>query len=87
MYLDYAENQAHKGVVMYMKDWVGKLDAFLQFNEEAILKHQGTVSNKVALALAESEFEKYRVLQDKMVVSDFDKIRQQLKVKTKKTQE
>ncbi|MFH2143109.1 MAG: virulence RhuM family protein [Bacteroidota bacterium] len=73
MYLDYAENQAQKGVVMYMKDWVEKLDAFLQFNEEAVLKHQGKVSHKVALALAESEFEKYRIAQDKLIESDFDK--------------
>lgn len=51
MYLDYAENQASKGVVMYMKDWVQKLDAFLQFNEEAILKNAGTVTHEVALAL------------------------------------
>ena len=73
MYLDYAENQALKGVVMYMKDWIGKLDAFLQFNEEAVLKHQGKVSHEVALVLAEQEFEKYRIAQDKLIVSDFDK--------------
>jgi hypothetical protein len=73
MYLDYAESQALKGVVMYMKDWITKLDAFLQFNEEAVLKHQGKVSHEVALALAESEFEKYRIVQDKLMVSDFDK--------------
>jgi len=72
MYLDYAESQAQKGVVMYMKDWVGKLDAFLKFNEEAVLEHQGTVSHEVALALAETEFEKYRIVQDKLMVSDFD---------------
>lgn len=42
MYLDFAENQALKGVVMYMKDWILKLDAFLQFNEEAVLKHYCT---------------------------------------------
>jgi len=72
MYLDYAENQAVKGAVMYMKDWVKKLDAFLQFNEEAILKHQGKVSHEVALALAETEFEKYRIIQDKLMVTDFD---------------
>jgi hypothetical protein len=72
MYLDYAENQAQKGTVMFMKDWVLKLNAFLQFNEEAVLKHQGTVSHEVALALAESEYEKYRLIQDKMIVSDFD---------------
>ena len=73
MYLDYAESQARKGVVMYMKDWVMKLDAFLQFNEEAILKHQGKVSHEVALALAENEFEKYRIAQNKLLESDFDK--------------
>lgn len=74
MYLDYAENQARKGVVMYMRDWVEKLDAFLQFNEEAVLKDQGRVSHEVALALAESEFEKYRIVQDKLMESDFDKV-------------
>jgi hypothetical protein len=73
MYLDYAENQAMKGVVMYMRDWITKLDAFLQFNEEAILNHQGKVSHEIALALAESEYEKYRIVQDKLLESDFDK--------------
>jgi hypothetical protein len=72
MYLDYAENQAQKGVVLFMKDWVLKLDAFLQFNEESVLNHQGKVSHEVALALAESEYEKYRIIQDKMIESDFD---------------
>ncbi|MEK7818401.1 MAG: virulence RhuM family protein [Bacteroidota bacterium] len=72
MYLDYAESQTLKGVVMYMKDWVKKLDAFLQFNEVAVLKHQGKVSHEVALSLAESEFEKYRISQDKLLKSDFD---------------
>jgi hypothetical protein len=73
MYLDYAENQARKGVVMFMKDWLEKLDTFLQFNEEAVLKHQGRVSHDVALTLAEKEFEKFRIIQDKMLESDFDK--------------
>lgn len=74
MYLDYAENQARKGVVMYMQNWIEKLDAFLQFNEEAVLKHQGKVSHAVAIALAESEFEKFRIAQDKLLESDFDKV-------------
>ena len=73
MYIDYAENQAQKGVVMNMKDWIVKLDAFLQFNEEAILKHQGKVTHEVAVALAESEYEKYRIVQDKLIESDFDR--------------
>src|ERR1035437_8189839 len=84
MYLDYAESQALKGVVMYMKDWVMKLDAFLQFNEEAVLKHQGKVSHEVALALAESEFEKYRIVQDKLIESDFDKAVKKLNSPIKK---
>jgi hypothetical protein len=74
MYLDYAENQAHKGIVMYMKDWVIKLDAFLQFNEEAILKNNGKVSHEVALTLAETEFDKYSNARDKIMKSDFDKL-------------
>ena len=74
MYLDYAERQAKKGVIMYMKDWVAKLDAFLQFNEEAILQHQGKVSHEIALSLAENEFEKYQITQEKLIESDFDKI-------------
>jgi hypothetical protein len=73
MYLDYAESQALKGTVMYMKDWIGKLDAFLQFNERAILKNLGKVSHEVAVALAENEFEKYSIAQDKFMESDFDK--------------
>ena len=73
MYLDYAESLALKGVVMNMKDWIVKLDAFLQFNETAILKHQGKVLHEVALALAEGEFEKYRIALDKVMESDFDK--------------
>jgi len=79
MYLDYAENQAQKGTVMFMKDWVLKLNAFLQFNEESVLNHQGTVKHEVALALAESEYEKYRIIKDKMIVSDFDQEIKKLK--------
>lgn len=79
MYLDYAESQAKKGVIMYMKDWIEKLDAFLKFNEEAVLKHQGKITHEVALKLAENEFEKYRITQDKLLESDFDKIVKKLK--------
>lgn len=73
MYLDYAEMQAQKGVVMYMKNWVDKLDAFLQFNEKEILQDSGKISHEVAVALAEIEYEKYRVIQDRMLESDFDR--------------
>jgi len=85
MYLDYAEMQAQKGVVMYMKDWVDKLDAFLQFNEKEILQDSGKISHEVAAELAESEFEKYRVIQDHMIESDFDhEVKKALNLNNKK---
>ena len=73
MYLDYAEHQAEKRIPMTMEDWVAKLDAFLQFNEEEILQDAGKVTAEIAKAFAESEFEKYRIVQDKCFESDFDK--------------
>jgi len=73
MYLDFAEMQAERGVVMYMKDWVVKLDAFLKFNERDILGNAGNISHEVAEALALKEYEKFRVEQDRNYVSDFDR--------------
>jgi hypothetical protein len=73
MYLDYAEMQSKKGIIMYMKDWVTKLDSFLKFNEEQILQGNGKISHEVAEALALKEYEKYRVVQDKNYISDFDR--------------
>lgn len=73
MYLDYAEHQAEKGVAMAMKDWVEKLDAFLQFNQEDILHNAGKVTAEIAKMFAETEFEKYKPIQDKLFVSDFDR--------------
>lgn len=73
MYLDYAENQAARQIPMKMEDWVTKLDAFLQFNEYQILKDAGQVSHEVAIRLAENEYQKFRIEQDKSFESDFDK--------------
>lgn len=73
MYLDYAETQAERNIPMTMKDWAGKLNAFLQFNEKDILNNAGKVTQAIARAFAESEFEKYRIVQDKLFESDFDK--------------
>jgi hypothetical protein len=73
MYLDYAENQAKKQRAMNMSDWAEKLDAFLRFNEYEILDNPGKVSHDVAKELAEKEYDKYRVIQDKEFISDFDK--------------
>ena len=74
MYLDYAETQAERNIPMSMDDWASKLNAFLQFNERDILDHPGKVSQAVAKAFAESEFEKYRVVQDRLFESDFDRL-------------
>ncbi len=73
MYLDYAELQSKVGRVMYMKDWVEKLDAFLKFNERDILQKTGKVSHEVAIALAEKEFEEFQRIQDQNYISDFDR--------------
>ena len=73
MYLDYAEDQAERHIPMTMEDWKDKLDVFLQFNERDVLDNPGKVSHKVAESFALSEFEKYRITQDKLFESDFDK--------------
>ncbi|CAG5072505.1 hypothetical protein DYBT9623_04175 [Dyadobacter sp. CECT 9623] len=72
MYLDYAENQAARQIPMKMADWAAKLDGFLQFNEYQVLSDAGKVSHEVALKLAEKEFEKFRIGQDRSFESDFD---------------
>jgi hypothetical protein len=74
MYLDYAELQAKSGKVMYMKNWIEKLDAFLQFNEKEVLQNIGKISHELAIEKAEKEFEKYKVLEIKNYESDFDKM-------------
>ena len=84
MYLDYAEMQAKRGIIMYMKDWVAKLDAFLKFNERQILSGTGLISHEVAESLALEEYEKYRKKRDKNYISDFDKLTKKLLKKNKK---
>lgn len=73
MYLDYAEDQAERNIPMTMEDWAKKLNAFLQFNERDILDNPGKVSQEVAKAFVEGEFEKYRIVQDRLFESDFDR--------------
>ena len=74
MYLDYAERQARKRIPMTMEDWAKKLDVFLELNEETVLQGKGSVTAEIAKAFAESEFEKYRAIQDKLYQSDFDRL-------------
>jgi hypothetical protein len=73
MYLDYAENQAARQIPMKMKDWVEKLDAFLQFNDYSVLKNAGSISAEIARNLAIEQYGKFRVKQDAEYESDFDK--------------
>ena len=74
MYLDYATRQARRHIPMTMADWASKLDAFLQFNDAEILRDKGRVTAAIAKAFAESEFEQYRVIQDRLYQSDFDRL-------------
>ena len=78
MYLDYAEDQAERRIPMTMADWEQKLNAFLQFNQRELLDHPGRVTTEIAKSFAESEFEKYRVVQDRLFESDFDRMIKQL---------
>lgn len=84
MYLDFAELQAERQIPMKMADWVTRLDAFLQFNEYQILKDAGKVSHEVAMKLAEKEYEKFRVIQDRNFESDFEKEVKKITDKPKK---
>ena len=79
MYLDYAELQAENHNAMTMKDWVEKLDAFLQFNGQEILHDAGSISHKVAQELAYKEYDKFQKKQDELFVSDFDKFIENIK--------
>lgn len=83
MYLDYAEDRAARMIPMTMKDWLEKLDAFLKFNEYEVLKDAGKISHEIAISLAEREFDKFRVIQDKNFESDFDKEIKKLTSKNK----
>ncbi|TSD01844.1 MAG: hypothetical protein Athens071425_310 [Parcubacteria group bacterium Athens0714_25] len=73
MYLDYAEMQAVRGRAMTMKDWVEKLNAFLKFTEYEILTNVGKISHEVAENLALGEYKKFKKIQDKNYISDFDR--------------
>ena len=73
LYLDYAELQAERRIPMSMEDWAKRLDGFLEFNGNELLMGPGKVSAEQAKLHAETEFEKYRVVQDRLFMSDYDK--------------
>ena len=72
-FLDLAENRAERNIPMTMQDWAKRIDAFLEFDERKILKDEGKISAQIAKEKAETEFEKYRIIQDRLFRSDFDK--------------
>ncbi|MBS3122027.1 virulence RhuM family protein [Candidatus Woesearchaeota archaeon] len=78
MYLDFAEDQTERNIPMTMEDWAEKLNAFLKFNNREVLENPGKVTADIAKEFAESEFEKYRIIQDQLFQSDFDKFSRKL---------
>lgn len=78
LYLDYAELQAERKIPMSMEDWAKRLNGFLEFNGNEILIGPGKISAEQAKLHAETEFEKYRIIQDRLFVSDFDRYMQEL---------
>lgn len=73
-YLDLAEARANRQIPMTMQDWAKRLDLFLEYDDRDVLKNAGNISAEIAKDKAESEFEKYRIVQDQLFESDFDKI-------------
>ena len=73
-FLDLAESAARRHIPMTMEDWAGRIDRFLLADDRAILKDAGKISMEIAKSHAESEFEKYRIVQDRLYTSDFDRL-------------
>ena len=72
-YLDLAEERAKRQIPMTMQDWVKRLDLFLEYDDRAVLQNAGKITAQIAKDHAETEFEKYRITQDRLFQSDFDK--------------
>ena len=72
-FLDLAENRAQRKIPMTMQDWATRIDQFLAFDEREILQDSGQISTEIAKEKAEAEFEKYRIIQDQLFESDFDR--------------
>ena len=72
LYLDYAELQAERKIPMSMEDWAKRLDGFLEFNGNELLTGPGKISAEQAKLHAETEYKKYRIIQDRLYESDFD---------------
>ena len=72
MFIDYAEMRALNRQVMTMKEWLRQVKRFLDYTDQQILQHAGKITHEMALAKAQTEYEKFRIQQDKEYVSDFD---------------
>ena len=83
-YLDFAESMAQRHIPLTMNDWETRLNGFIQMFEYGLLKDAGKVSAEIAKLHAESEFEKYRVIQDQLYMSDYDKYMLELENAVKK---
>ena len=79
-YLDLAETRALRQIPMTMDDWTKRLDIFLMADDRELLKDAGKISHEIAVSKAETEFEKYRIIQDRLFVSDFDKFIEEVKL-------
>jgi len=78
-YLELAEERAMRKIPMTMEDWATRLDKFIEFTDRDVLIGKGKVSAKAAIKYAGSEFEKYRIVQDRLFESDFDQVLKELK--------
>ena len=83
-YLDLAEDRAERHIPMTMEDWSKRLDLFLMADDREVLQDAGKITAEIAKAKAETEFEKYRVVQDRLFMSDFDKYMLELEENAKK---
>ena len=83
-YLDLAEDRAERHIPMTMEDWSKRLDLFLMADDRDVLQDAGKITAEIAKAKAETEFEKYRVIQDRLYMSDFDKYLLELEERVKK---
>lgn len=83
-YLDLAEDRAERRIPMTMEDWSKRLDLFLMADDREVLQDAGKITVEIAKAKAETEFEKYRVVQDRLFMSDFDKYMLKLEENAKK---
>ena len=83
-YLDLAEDRAQRHIPMTMEDWSKRLDLFLMADDREVLQDAGKITAEIAKAKAETEFEKYRIIQDRLFMSDFDKYLLELQDEVKK---